>query len=198
MNKFRRVDGGFTLIELLVVILIAGVLAGIAAPSLISQKKTMKSAVGQVEGMLKTVNLVARANSGNPYRIRPIYDAVSEQYHFRVEVRRNGTCNNSPTATGWIDDNNKSVYLPAGIVVKNAANSTEVKDLSGTDLDAMTTCFDGRGSELNGGRTFNLVYTQEDSKVRLAEISISAVGDVSRKTFSSASGGTALYGSPLS
>jgi prepilin-type N-terminal cleavage/methylation domain-containing protein len=200
MNKFRRVDGGFTLIELLVVILIAGVLAGIAAPSLISQKKTMKSAVGQVEGMLKTVNLVARANSGNPYRISPFYDTVKNQYQFRVETRRNGTC---ASTDKWIGDNNKFVYLPPGIVIKHTDN-TEFKDLTDkTKIDEMTTCFNGRGelrdtADVNTNRRFKLLDVQGESMVRRTEISISAVGDVSRQTFSSDTGGTALVGSPLS
>jgi prepilin-type N-terminal cleavage/methylation domain-containing protein len=181
MNKISRVDWGFTLVEMLTVVGITGILAAIAVPSLISQQKPMKLAVSQVNTMLKTVNLVARANSGNPYRIRPVF--VSGQYHFRVETRRNGTCENSLTAPGWLGDNNKFVYLPAGIAIRNSDDSANFDSLSATDKEAMTICFDGRGTESNGGRTFNLRDNYQSSSTYRSEIKVSAVGDVSYKNF---------------
>jgi prepilin-type N-terminal cleavage/methylation domain-containing protein len=201
MNKISRVDEGFTLIEMLAVLFITGILAAIAVPSLISQKKPMKSAVIQVEGLLKTVNLVARANSGNPYRIRPDIDPVTNRYIFRVEVLRNGVCSNDATATGWTGDINKLVSLPEEIVVKNAANK-EFKIMNQAEKDAMTTCFNGRGNRMNGTMTesiiFNFVDARGESRISRAKISVSAVGDVSHETFNVNGASLAGSGSPLS
>ncbi len=174
MHKYSRVDGGFTLIEMLVVLLIAGILATIAVPSLISQKKSMRSAISQTETMLKTVNLVARANAGNPYRIRPVYNAGTDLYQLRVESRRNGNC----TLTDkWIGDNNKFVDLPKGIIVTDEDGAALVS------LATKTLCFDSRGSESSGGKIFSITDTTKESKVYRARIAVSAVGDVSKTTF---------------
>jgi prepilin-type N-terminal cleavage/methylation domain-containing protein len=181
MNKISRANQGFTLVEVLTVVAITGILAAISLPSLLSQNKPMKYAVSQVNTMLKTVNLVARANSGNPYRIRPTY--VSGQYQFRVETRINGTCENSSTAANWVGDNNKFVYLPVGITIRNANNSANFDSLSSTAKDAMTICFDGRGTESNGGRTFNLVDTKNTSSIHRSQFQVTSVGDVSYSSF---------------
>lgn len=181
MNKISRVDWGFTLVEMLTVVSITGILAAIAVPSFLSQKKPMKFAVDQTNTMLKTVNLVARANSGNPYRIRPVY--ISGKYQFRVETLRNGTCDNSLTATGWLGDNNKFVDLPAGIAIRNSDNTADFASLSTANQTAMTICFDGRGTESNGGRVFNLRDNFKSSSTYRSEITVSAVGDVSYKNF---------------
>jgi prepilin-type N-terminal cleavage/methylation domain-containing protein len=174
MNKFRRVDGGFTLIEMLVVLLIAGILAAIAAPSLISQKKSMRSAISQTESMLKTVNMVARANAGNPYRIRSVYDAGADRYQLRVESRRSGTCSSTDR---WIGDNNKFVDLPAGITIADE-DGTAIPSVKTASLAANTICFNSLGESDGGEKKFSIVDMQGQSKVYRAKIQVTSVGDV--------------------
>ncbi len=179
MNKFSRVDEGFTLIEMLVVLLIMGIFVAIAVPSLISQKKSMRSAMSQTESMLKTVNMVARANAGSPYRIRSVYDAGSDRYQLRVESRRSGTC---ASTDRWIGDNNKFVDLPAGITIADE-DGTAIPSVKVASFAANTICFNSRGESNGGEKKFSLVDMQGQSKVYRAKMSVSVVGDVSVTKF---------------
>jgi prepilin-type N-terminal cleavage/methylation domain-containing protein len=179
MKNATSNNSGFTLLEILMVLVIAGILVSIAAPSFLSQKKDLKQAVTSVETLLKTVNLTARANSGNPYRVSVATINVVPNRppttFLKVEYLQNGTCadvNSNAQNQGWQEDIKKRVELPDSVTISNfPAIAAPNNGL----------CFNGRGELFRGGQTFdvNVAADQQFNNAVSAVINISTVGDVS-------------------
>jgi type II secretory pathway pseudopilin PulG len=173
-------NSGFQLIEILFVTVVIGILAGISVPSMLSQKKTFKNSVNSIETLLKTVNLSARANSGNPYRITVVSQVVNGQTQqtLAVDLSQNGSCDPSAPAQNWQRDVKKEYTLPPEVQVvttgPNAFPSTSVSN---------GICFNGRGETFGGSRSLTLVDTQQFNNAASAILTVSVVGDVSRQTF---------------
>jgi prepilin-type N-terminal cleavage/methylation domain-containing protein len=184
MKRYRSADSGFSLIEIMVVLIMLGVLAAIAMPSFLAQQQEMRKTVNSTMTLLKTVNLTARANSGNPYRItvasRVINGEIQQQ--LKVESERSGTCDVTRDAVTdppiWRHDPSKDFYLPTSMRI------------SGFPTEAVTNgiCFDSRGNVYRGAAnnipiTFQIDDIRKGSITRKAIFNISAVGDVTFSTF---------------
>lgn len=158
------------------VILITGILAGIALPYL--QNKVYAKTVPTVESTVKVVSLKARANAGNPYRLTLVGTPATGQT-LRVHHLVNGSCNAIATAA-WRRDPSQDIDLP-------------ISDVTITDFPPGGFCFDGTGqaglspgSPPNTPMSFKIRNLKKNSKAVRTDISISLIGDVSRKTFNAA------------
>jgi hypothetical protein len=164
------------------VLIIMGILGAIAAPSLLS-KQAMRSGVNSTVTLLKTANLTARANSGNPYRITVVSKNIGDeiQYNFKVESEISGTCElprDPGDAPTWRHDPSKDLFLPVGMIV---ANFPDVGITNGI-------CFNSKGETYRGVSntipiTFEIEDTTQQSIARRAVFTVSAVGDITFKTY---------------
>jgi prepilin-type N-terminal cleavage/methylation domain-containing protein len=68
---------GFTLVEMLVVLIIAGIVMGIATPSLLSMNKPLRDGTQQMKSHLSLIRSKA-ISSSKAYRIRPKYPTTAE------------------------------------------------------------------------------------------------------------------------
>lgn len=157
--------------EMLATLAITGILAAIAAPSFLSEKKDLREAVIPIETLIKTVNLSAKANSGNPYRITLVNSSNGRQY-IRAATFQNGSCNPATTNQLWRNDPKLEFLVPADIQISNFPSTT-----------TNGICFNGRG-EVNGGQqTFDIIDPQERRTKIRANITVSVVGDIKRTTY---------------
>jgi prepilin-type N-terminal cleavage/methylation domain-containing protein len=184
MKRHRSGDSGFSLIEIMVVLIMLGVLGAIALPSFLAQQQEMRKTVNSTMTLLKTVNLTARANSGNPYRITVASKVINgeTQQQFKVETETSGTCDvNRDVVTDppiWRHDPSKDFYLPTSMRI------------TGFPTEATTNgiCFDSRGNVYRGTAnnipiTFQIEDIKKGSITRSAVFNISSVGDITFSTF---------------
>jgi prepilin-type N-terminal cleavage/methylation domain-containing protein len=122
-------EEGFTLIELLVVIIIIGILAAIAIPVFLNQRK--KGVDASIKSDLRTIanEEETLAVDGTAYSTAPNVQKTSANNHFAIGVNSNGYCikgfNTNSSATGDATTGNGYWYdSMAGGLQSGAATST--------------------------------------------------------------------------
>jgi hypothetical protein len=146
----------------------------------------LASTVQQVESGLTIVSLKARANSGNPYRITLQQRASTGEQYLKVDYALNTRCSSAATAT-WIQDPNQSIYIPNTVQIPDGVSFSPISPNS-VAFPAQGLCFDGRGnvSSINGSpRIFSMIDSKPSLKAVQANISLTAIGDVGRRTYDS-------------
>jgi prepilin-type N-terminal cleavage/methylation domain-containing protein len=178
---------GFTLTEMLAVVAITGILAAIALPSFRSRQ--FAHTVPSIESGIRLASLKARANAGNPYRMTLAINPPTGEQFLKVEYLVGGSCLNPP-ATGWRQDLGQDVYIPASVSIPTAVPASLLAPPTPNVFPFPSSgfCFDGRGSVVALGgasRRFSVIDSKANSRAVKANISISAIGDISRQTFDS-------------
>ncbi len=188
MVRHSNSNLGFTLVEMVTVVFITGILAAIGVQSM-AKNSSFTNTVVKVESGLRVTSLRARANAGIPYRVTLQVDPNTGEQFLKTQHLVNGNCNAATTAL-WRDDPTQDIYVPKRIIIPTVANvmNPNIKPFPGF-------CFDGRGNvvSLNGSsRIFSMQDSKPGEKAVLANISISAIGDLTHDTYKS--NGTSLYG----
>jgi type IV pilus assembly protein PilA len=126
-------EGGFTLIELLVVIIIIGVLAGIAIPIYLNQRKKgydagvksdLRNAATAQETYLTDYGAYTNtsanlATAGFKFSTAADYSGGTQALHIVLTGASTSYCMDATSASGklWVVDNSKGGLQPAGTAV---------------------------------------------------------------------------------
>lgn len=202
LPKYR--DRGFTLIEMLVTIAVAGIIMGIATPSLRSLNKPLRDGALQFKSQLSLIRSKA-ISSNKAYRLRPKFPTLTVANYpdgiarnFVVEYAANCSVpenNEAPAALRWQMASELDLDLPQNVGITNIATATITNP---TGIGAVTNslnwnggkgiCFDNRGLLFFDATTATTRVILQDfrsnSKAKLALIDISKIGDVDINTYS--------------
>ena len=201
-------DLGFTLIEMLVTIAVAGILMGIATPSLMSLNKPLRDGSLQFKSHLSLIRSKA-ISSNKAYRLRPKFNTLTLTNYpdgvarnFVVEYAANCTVrenSDTPPAPRWQMASEFDLDLPQNVGITDIATAT-ITNPTGI-IGAVTNslnwnggkgiCFDNRGllffDATNTTPPTTRVILQDfrsNSRAKLALIDISKIGNVDINTYS--------------
>lgn len=185
-------DQGFTLIEMIVTVMVAGILMGLAVPSLLSLRKPLRDGSLQFKSQISLIRSKAIA-SGKAYRIIPKFDTLAKYpdgvaRNFVVEYAAN--CKKDETAGNWQRASQFDLDLPPNIgIPSNYTGLPTVATAPANPLDwdsnnGKGICFDNRGIIDDTTTKIILKDFQGFNKARLAIFEITKVGNIDISTYS--------------
>jgi prepilin-type N-terminal cleavage/methylation domain-containing protein len=180
-------DRGFTLVEMLVVLLVAGIIAGFAVPSLLSLNKPLRDGTLLLKNQLSLVRSKA-ISSNQSYRILPNPVANPDGTRsFVVEYAAN--CRVTATGTnGWQRASQLDLDLPKNVGITDIA--TNISDPAiGVVSNALGNgvCFDNRGIVDAPISPIRLILKdfRGDNRAKIALIEVGRLGSVDIYTYDS-------------
>ncbi len=173
---------GFTLVEMLVVLIVAGIIMGIATPSLLSLNKPLRDGSLQMRSHLSLIRSKA-ISSHKAYRIRPKYPTTAEYkgekyqgtpHNFIVEYASNCQVTAVGGTNGWAAASQLDLDLPDAIGILPSTSTLP------TDPDPnlnWNVCFDNRGLAYQSV-SFTLKDFQGNNRATSALIEVNAIGQI--------------------
>ncbi len=213
---------GFTLAEMLITLIVAGIIAGFAIPSLLSLNKPLRDGTLLFKNQLSLIRSKA-ISSNQAYRLRPRYPTTAQYtgqnyqqtpHNFIVEHAANCQVNTygAGTPNGWMAASQFDLDLPEAVGVVNSPLprvngvnvSTTTKTIQPANGAAATTvtfepylsweiCYDNRGIAFQPV-SLTLKDFQGNNKAVFASIDISRVGGSDITTKDKNSNSVALNG----
>ncbi len=188
-------DRGFTLVEMIVVVSIVGILAGIAAPSLLSLNKPLREGTSQFQSQLSAVRTKA-ISSNKAYRIRPRFASFGEYANgianrFVVEYASDCSSPENGPATPGVDPNWQGASqfdldLSPQIGINNSNITVDIPDEAPVAIDPTldwNICFDNRGIISGTPKNVAIRDFQNNNQAKVAVFITSRVGGTDVYTY---------------
>ena len=177
---------GFTLVEMLITIVVAGIIAGFAIPSLLSLNKPLRDGTLLFKNQLGFIRLKA-ISSNQAYRLKPnpVLNPDGTR-NFVVEYASNCKVSTTGGTSGWQRASQFDLDLPKNIGITDIA--TTISDPASIGLVSNSlgngVCFDNRGIVDTPMRLI-LKDFRGDNKAKIALIDIGKLGSVDICTYTS-------------
>ena len=192
---------GFTLIEMIATLVVAGIIAAFATPSLLSLNKPLRDGSLQFKSQLSLIRSKA-ISSSKAYRIRPKFTTTAQlnansegrARNFVVEYADNckmAENDVTPVTTRWQMASQFDLDLPPNIGVPTASTAlpvpigTATNSLNWTAIGSRI-CFDSRGILEDTTTKIVLRDFQGFNKAKLTALELTKVGGVDIYTYTDA------------
>ncbi|WP_373545011.1 Tfp pilus assembly protein FimT/FimU [Chamaesiphon sp.] len=179
-------DRGFTLIEMIVTIAVAGIIMGIATPSLLSLNKPLRDGSLQFKSQLSLIRSKA-ISSNKAYRLRPKAVAAGEiARNFTVEYAANCRVTATGGTDGWQMASQLDLDLPPNIGIPQTPTTLPVIGSITNPLSEWTgksICFDNRGILDDTVPRVIVKDFRGDNKAKIVAFDITKVGNIDISTY---------------